>query len=175
MAYKLGTLVYDATSLKKMRVKEVRYCTPLSPSDGPEIWYVLEDLEKPDITYTRQEKAVVEDEKAIINKITEDLCKTIAEALKVKNQLVSYLAWLQDCDMVKHAEIVQGKPQEEDAPPTTRKRKTRHIWTDDEKLFVMDLLDKNVKYSAIAEALKARFGFSVSAVAVQTLYHKHLK
>ena len=60
-------------------------------------------------------------------------------------------------------------------PPTTRKRKTRHIWTDDEKLFVMDLLDKNVKYSAIAEALKARFGFSVSAVAVQTLYHKHLK
>ena len=39
----------------------------------------------------------------------------------------------------------------------------------------MDLLDKNVKYSAIAEALKARFGFSVSAVAVQTLYHKHLK
>ena len=122
MAHKLGTIVYDATSLKRMKVKEVHFRTPLTPSDEPEIWYVLEDLEDPLQTYQRPAKAVAESEKALISKITEDLCKTIQDALKVKNNLVTYLAWLEDSD-IKNAAQGAAPVLQESAPPQREKKK----------------------------------------------------
>ena len=177
--FNLGDRVFDTTLMQFMMVDEVRVF--INPGNNqPAVMYRVVDLERPGQFCNRMEEALEKSPEEAMRGLNNRLQQLIKQAEAARMELEDFLGGLEKARHDLEGAAAAQDESEKPAPPTEenqemqndgkrhyKTRRTLHHWKTDEGAFALDLAEKGVPFSGIADALQNKYGFRVSAAAVR--------